>query len=110
MKKNLPARGYVTAALTLILSSGVLTPLQADAQVVSRYVKVDGLASGQVLWIRSGPGLGFKRIGFLPSTARHIRNFGCRQVATGTWCEVRYRRARGWASRRFLAADGGRRA
>ena len=98
------------ALLSLSTLSTILSPSHAYAQINSRYVKVDKLAPGRVLWIRAGPGLRSKRIGFLPSTARHIRSLGCERTVLGHWCEIRYRGTRGWASGRYLAADRARRA
>ncbi|HEV7251740.1 MAG TPA: hypothetical protein VGN97_01375 [Mesorhizobium sp.] len=88
----------------------VWLPVPAHAQIDASYVKVDRIAQGRVLWVRSGPGRNFKRIGFLPHNARHIRSYGCKEIGTGYWCEIRYRGTRGWASGRFLANDRARRA
>lgn len=78
------------------------------AAAAERYVKVAHVARGHVLWLRSGPGRHFKRIGFLPYGARHIRAYTCKALATGSWCQVRYRGIRGWASKRFLVKDRAR--
>jgi uncharacterized protein YraI len=88
------------AALLLLLAADV-TPAPAAA----RYVKVTNLPPGGVVWMRSGPGHFFKRIGFLPHGARHVRAYQCKQLATGAWCQVRYQGTRGWASQRYLAKD-----
>ena len=73
-------------------------------------VRVTGLAAGRVLWIRAKPSASAKRIGFLPSTARHIRSQGCgRSVASG-WCKVHYRGTHGWVFKRYLKPDDRRRA
>ncbi len=81
----------------------------AYAESVARYVRVKNLSPGRILLIRSGPGRSFEPIGFLPHTARHIRNYGCKNLATGRWCELRYRGTRGWANERYLMADKARR-
>lgn len=99
---------YLCAAL--VAASLSIAPSQsAHGQIASRFVKVDNLPRGQVLWIRSGPGRGFERVGLLPYNARRIRNYGCKRRATGYWCEIRYRGQHGWASGRFLAEDRTRR-
>jgi uncharacterized protein YraI len=69
------------------------------------WFRVDGVSPVRVLWVRSGPAVTFKRIGFLRHDARHIQNLGCQQLAGGTWCRIRYRRTEGWVSRNFLARD-----
>jgi uncharacterized protein YraI len=78
-------------------------------KITASYVKVEGLPQGQVLWIRSGPGTHFRRIGLLRHNARHIRNHGCKQVPQGYWCEISYRGVRGWSSGRYLSNDRSRR-
>ena len=81
-----------------------------SANAAAPYFKVHGLPPGAVLWVRSGPGPQFKRIGFFPATARHIRSYGCRKFVRGTWCRVEYRGGLGWAPQRLLSKDNGRRA
>jgi hypothetical protein len=75
------------------------------ASAAARYVKVINIMPGHVLWLRSWPGLHFNRVGFLPHQARHIRAYTCKSLATGHWCQVRYRGTRGWALQRYLAED-----
>jgi uncharacterized protein YraI len=99
--------GFALAASLAMLFAAL--PEVVVAQIASRFVKVDNIAKGRVLWLRSGPGRGYERIGLLPYNARRIRNYGCRQRATGYWCEIRYRGQHGWASGRFLAEDRARR-
>lgn len=97
--------GLVAAALLWPPAGGV-----THAETGARYVKVKNLPPGRVLLIRVGPSRTFMAIGFLPHNARHIRNYGCKRLATGRWCELRYRGTRGWSSERYLAADRARRA
>ncbi len=99
----------IILALAMVSLSWLSVVEPAQAKTSSSYVKVIKLPPGQVLWIRSGPGQSFKRIGFLPYSARHIRNYGCKHFASGDWCSLRYRGARGWAAKGYLAADHGRR-
>lgn len=82
----------------------------AQADAFARYLKVANLSPGRILLIRSGPIRSSEPIGILPYGARHIRSYGCKTLATGRWCEVRYRGTRGWASQRYLAPDRRRRA
>lgn len=96
-------------AMSIMASWTIAAAEHASARIISRFVKVDNLSRGQVLWIRSGPGRGFERVGLLPHNARRIRNYGCKRGAIGYWCEIRYRGQRGWASARFLASDRTRR-
>jgi hypothetical protein len=100
-----PCLGF--GLLTLVLSQ-IAVAAQTDA--IGRFVRVTELPFGQVLWMRSAPDYSSKRIGFLPANARHVRNFGCEPFASGTWCELGYLGTRGWAERRYLAADLARQA
>lgn len=102
-------RGSFSLTVVMAVLWMAAAPESASAQIASRFVRVDGIARGQVLWIRSGPGRSFERVGLLPSNARRIRNYGCQQRTTGYWCDIRYRGQRGWAAGRFLAEDRSRR-
>ena len=97
-------RIFLTSALLLL-------PIVASATNVGDfdYVKAHGLHFGHVLWIHSGPSGSSKRIGFLPFSAHHIRNYECKRFVT-EWCQVIYRGTRGWARERYLADDRDRRA
>ncbi|MFN4142111.1 SH3 domain-containing protein [Aestuariivirga sp.] len=92
-------------AVVVLVGPGESTSGAEDGKITARYVKVDGLRSGQVLWIRSGPGKHFRRIGLLRHNTEAIRNYGCKQLASGYWCKIGYRGVRGWSSGRFLAND-----
>jgi hypothetical protein len=96
-------RAALGAAILFVLSGN-----SAPAAAAARYVKVAQVAPGHVLWMHSGPGHHFQRVGFLPHGARQIRAYTCKALATGSWCQVRYRGTRGWASKRFLAKDSAR--
>lgn len=98
----------IAAAAALLISPIALGVSVAEPS--ERYVKVTGLPVGQVLWVRAKASVTAKPIGFLPSTARHIRSFGCRPSVTGRWCRIRYRGTRGWAAERYLQRDYARRA
>lgn len=96
-------RAALGAAILLALI-GNSTPVAAAV----RYVKIVNVAPGHVLWLHSGPGRHFQRIGFLPYSARQIRAYRCKALVTGSWCQVRHRGTRGWASKRFLTKDSAR--
>ena len=61
---------------------------------------VDGVARGDVLNVRSGPGARSGRVGALPPDACGITVSGSCQ---GSWCPVRWRGVAGWVNRRYLA-------
>ena len=90
-------------AILIAFVSFMAAPGQASG--AARFVKVVNVMPGHVLWLRSGPGFHFNRVGFLPREARHIRAYTCKSLVTGRWCQVRYRGTRGWALQRYLADD-----
>jgi len=92
------------AALFLVISPAGVSLAQSAS-----YVKVTGLPVGRVVWVRSKPVSSAKRVGFLPATARHIRNYGCERSVASGWCQVRYRGTRGWVSKRYLKPDSAQR-
>lgn len=104
MPRRLPLLAVLAIAWPFMTNS------PASAQRLGPYVKVEGLAPGRVLWVRSRPTVKSKRIGVLPASARHIRNLGCQALTAGRWCRIEYRGTRGWASQRYLAPDRRRRA
>jgi len=60
---------------------------------------VTGVPSWDVLWMRSGPGIRFRRVGSIPAYSCRVRVTG---PCVGNWCKVRYRGQRGWAHTRYL--------
>ncbi|MGF1651444.1 MAG: SH3 domain-containing protein [Hyphomicrobiaceae bacterium] len=61
--------------------------------------KVTGVASNDVLNIRSGPGVSYAKIGSIPpDTACVWKSAGC----SGNWCRVSYAGVEGWANTRYL--------
>lgn len=104
--RNRPVTAALLGAGALALAS--LSPAQAQTGV--RYVRVDNISPGHVLWVRSGPGRIYNRIGFFSYNARHIRSYGCRVLGTRSWCRIAYRGTRGWAPGRYLKPDTLRRA
>jgi len=61
---------------------------------------VVGVASWDVLWIRSGPSTRYDRVGSIPFNGCGVAvNWSaCR----GSWCRVHYRGVSGWAHTRYL--------
>ncbi|SLN09685.1 Inhibitor of g-type lysozyme precursor [Roseivivax jejudonensis] len=69
---------------------------------------VVGVASNDVLNVRSGPGTTFGIIGAL-ATGDPVRRLGCQDASGSRWCEIEMMtdmRERGWVSARYLS-DGG---
>lgn len=106
MRELFPSRNLkiVLVATSIVIGSGLL-PTITTANAESNWLRVDNVRSGSVLWLRAGPASSFERIGLLPYDARHIRNFGCKEFNNGTWCKIRYRGTKGWASKKYLAPD-----
>ena len=74
-------------------------PMQKSASAASSVYCVKGVAAGDTLKVRSGPGPDFiLRYGYLPNT--------CGVKITGKcengWCPVEYRTYKGWAQKQFL--------
>jgi uncharacterized protein YraI len=110
-RKGQPAMvGAVQSGRSVAFAAALLFMLNVNSSPAgaAQYVKVAHIAGGHVLWLRSGPGRHFERIGLLPFGARHIRAYTCKVLATGSWCQVRYRGTRGWALKRFLVKDDAR--
>jgi uncharacterized protein YraI len=113
-----PVYRFAVMMRALLISILLAFSVSAEAkQAVSKsaanevpYLKVTGIRFGNVLWVRSGPGKKYRRIGFLPHNARHIRNFGCSGPPRREWCHISYRGTRAWASKRYLVRDTVRRA
>lgn len=88
---------------------GTATQLPGDTAVGSTtaYWKVSGLAAGDKLNMRAGPGTSFRVVDRL-APGEVVRNEGCVASGGAEWCEVsRPDRPReiGWVSARFLAAS-----
>lgn len=108
MIRSSPPDHRMRAALGAAILFALIGNSAPAAAATARYVKVVHVAPGHVLWLHSGPGRHFQRIGFLPYSARQIRAYRCKALVTGSWCQLRYRGTRGWASKRFLAKDSAR--
>ena len=104
--------------LLLIISSGLAL---ADADGPD-YYKITGVASNDVLNIRSKADPASKKVGVIPSGADCVKNLGCTGGLTMSeftdlskdeqaailrkrprWCYVEYNGMKGWVSARFLA-------
>jgi len=72
-------------------------------------VRVTGVASNDVLNVRSGPGPNYRVVGALGNGDR-VRRLGCQNVASSRWCQIEMMtdmRERGWVNARFLSGTGG---
>ncbi len=64
--------------------------------------RVTGIASWDVLYIRSRPSARGRKLGSIPPYGRGVSMLGpCR----GNWCEINYRGIVGWASMMYLIPD-----
>lgn len=84
--------GLVAGAMALAAVAGSATSAKAECVV--------GVASWDVLWIRTGPSTRYSKVGAIPYDACGVRVFwgACR----GSWCRVSYRGVHGWSSVRYL--------
>ena len=74
----------------------------------SDILRVTGLASNDVLNVRSGPGTNYRIIGALGNGDR-VRRLRCQTNGRTTWCEIEMltdMRERGWVSARYLTGGG----
>jgi len=72
-------------------------------------VRVTGVASNDVLNVRSGPGPNYRVVGALGNGDR-VRRLGCQNQAGSRWCQIEMMtdmRERGWVNARFLSGSGG---
>ena len=71
-------------------------------------VRVVGLAAGDTLAVRDGPGTEFEIVGELSPGTRRLRLSNCRQRGGGNWCLIATTRSvpiSGWVNARFLSED-----
>jgi uncharacterized protein len=67
-------------------------------------VQVRGVASNDVLNVRSGPGPNYRVVGAL-GNGDTVRNLGCQSQGSSRWCKIEMMtdmRERGWVNARFL--------
>ncbi|MGH6924509.1 MAG: caspase family protein [Propylenella sp.] len=71
--------------------------------------RVVGIASNDVLWVRTAPNRDAAATGSMPPGAQGIGIGRCVNVAgySQPWCEVRYRCVAGWSYSRYLSAAAG---
>ncbi len=62
------------------------------------YFSVRGVASNDVLWMRSQPNYHSPKIQGIPPNASCVRNLGCGK----RWCKVSYQGTVGWVNGRYL--------
>ena len=89
--------GLRRAALALSMVLAVPTAGLATADGPD-FFRVAGVASNDVLWIRSGPSTRYRKVGSIPFNGTGVQNLGCSRG----WCRVRYRGVTGYSSARYL--------
>ena len=93
---SIPFRA-ATFGLALIGAAAAL-PFSASQASAACVVNV---ASWDVLWMRSGPSVNYRRIGNIPANACGVRVTG---PCAGNWCKVRWRGRRGWVNMRYIGS------
>ena len=82
--------------------------LSADgANSAARAACVVGVPNWDVLWMRAGPSVRYRRIGSIGPRACGVRVLWRTCVRGGRWCRVRYRGRSGWVNMRYID-EGGR--
>ena len=95
------SRLHILALSVCLVTGFAWSPVIAD----SSWFRVKNVRPGSVVWVRSGPAVTYKRIGFLKAGSRHIRSLGCQKLGRSEWCNIIYRGTEGWVSKRYLAKD-----
>ena len=99
MKGRLLSLAAVGALSLLTLSLGAVgTPARAACVI--------GVADWDVLWMRAGPSVRYRRIGAIGPRACGVRVYWRRCVRGGRWCKVRYRGRIGWVNMRYIDEGG----
>ena len=92
-----------------VLAGAVVAGLSATQAAATAdgpdYFRVVGVVRGDVLWIRSGPSVSYRKVGSIPYNGRGVSNLGCRRFGRSYWCNVEYGGVVGWSSGRYLAED-----
>lgn len=91
MKKVL-AMAFLVVGLSF--AGGGLTSQSAKASCVK------GVASWDMLWIRSGPSSKNRKVGAIPHNACRVRVYW--NTCRGWWCRVSYRGVTGWSHTRYI--------
>ena len=90
----------LVAAAALFTVASPLTIKPAHAACVT------GVASWDVLWMRAGPSVRYRRIGGIGPGACGVRVYWRTCVRGGRWCKVRYRGRTGWVNMRYIDEGG----
>lgn len=116
-KADAPAPGMSTAALAAKPKAAPAKPASATVAATAPPARpapavsappstvsfsVYGVASDDVLNIRSGPSEDHSVVGNIPPTASTVRMVG---GCIALWCEVQFRSTRGWVNRYYLAQN-----
>jgi len=91
----------LSAGLGLVIA--ILT-FSAVSSTSASAACVRGVSRGDVLWIRSGPGGRFGRIGSFGRRECGIKIFW--NSCSGSWCRVRKGGRQGWTHSRYLGGGG----
>ena len=90
-----------TIMSAVLATSALLLPLTTTAPRAQAACVV-GVPSWDVLWMRAGPSVRYRRIGSIGSRACGVRVYWRSCVRGGRWCKVRYRGRRGWVNMRYI--------
>ena len=96
--KPMPARKLSIAA-TILFAGLILTTQQAMACACCNTYKVVHVASNDVLNIRSGPGVGYRKISSIPAGSACVIKTGRKR---GKWHQVQYASTTGWVHSYYL--------
>ncbi|MEO1711584.1 MAG: hypothetical protein AAFR70_15095, partial [Pseudomonadota bacterium] len=93
----------MTRCLRAILLAAIVFAAFTTVNTKSAHAAcVVGVVPTDVLWIRSGPGAGFRKVGAIPFDACGVRVFWGECRSRGRWCPVNYRGITGWSFVRYL--------
>ena len=109
---------------SLIVSALLINAARPHAEEPAKYWAVNGVKSGDVLYLRDVPSADSKSLGRIPPNARGLKHLGCRRnqppmdqwvrmsekarhEAMTQWCRVEYHGQQGWVAGRFLKPDAG---
>jgi len=97
----LPAFSGLALAVALALLV-VMAVTRSFAQSGGTY-RVVGIASNDVLNIRSGAAASYPIVGIIPPSGTGVKVVG---PCSSNWCTVEYESVRGWASMNYLVPEG----
>ena len=99
MHLRLPSLAAAAAAIAFTL------PLTTTA-TPARAACVTGVAKWDVLWMRTGPSVRYRRILGIGPRACGVRVYWRSCVRNGRWCKVRYAGHVGWVNMRYIDEGG----